>query len=427
MPARVLSTIQYEACTLARRSYRFSFHVGAVRSGKTWAAMRGFLHFAGRRFSGEKFALVAHSWDQMTSVVLSEIEQWLAEADIPYIPFAAKPKHIDIPAANGGSNRFLTIIGDKPSTVKSIDGMTLAGAYLDEGPLLPVEVMDAVVMRCSQRDAKIVSTANPQGPLHWYKRDYMDRHSVDGSGEVLTYGLYDNPTLDPNYIKMLHAKFSGALLKRKVYGLWAASSGAIFPTLDKIIKAPPRDEEPWRYEVSADYAASSVTHAILWARYQAVTCAVAEWRHDGERDGQMPVRDQAENIVTQLGSRGHVAAWVIDPTAEGLIAELRHVLRDRGLPGDNVMGGFNDVETGLSVTIKAIEDHRIRIAPNLRETIRECADYAWDEDAGQRGDDRPARGNDHAPDALRYYVATRAQAESRRSAHPRPLIPEAAR
>ena len=32
--------------------------------------------------------------------------------------------------------------------------------------------------------------------------------------------------------------------------------------------------------------------------------------------------------------------------------------------------------------------------------------YIWDEKAAQNGEERPLKVNDHAPDALRYYVMT---------------------
>ena len=56
-----------------------------------------------------------------------------------------------------------------------IVGLTLAGAFLDEAPLMPQDYVDQVGLRCSVEGAKIVTTDNPQGPLHWFKQEYIDR------------------------------------------------------------------------------------------------------------------------------------------------------------------------------------------------------------------------------------------------------------
>ena len=39
-------------------------------------------------------------------------------------------------------------------------------------------------------------------------------------------------------------------------------------------------------------------------------------------------------------------------------------------------------------------------------TIMEFGSYIWDEKAAQRGEDRPVKENDHAMDAVRYFVYT---------------------
>jgi len=420
-----LSHRQYEACTLGQRDHRFHYCVGSVRSGKTWAAIRGFLHFAGRCYSNSEFALVAHSWKQMRGVVLKNVADWLGEIGLPYEPWSMEPKSIRIRDCHGGHNTFYLIIGNQTASVKSIDGLTLSGVFIDEMVHIPEEIIDAVVMRCSQPGAKIVSTMNPGGPLHFVKRTWIDPTVEDGSGELLTFALHDNPTLHDDYIAMLHKRFTGAQLQRKVYGLWAATSGAVWPEFHKAVKKPPEDEEPWRFEVSGDYAASSITHAILWARYPKATWAIKEWRWDGDAEGAMPIADQATAMVQSFVSSGekrrNVAAWVIDPTAEGLISELRIALQKHEEPDGRVMGAYNDVADGLNVTTQWLENKRIYVAPWLRETIAECSGYSWDENAGARGEDRPARGADHAADAVRYYCATRAMAEAKRGLSPTPV------
>jgi phage terminase large subunit len=39
-------------------------------------------------------------------------------------------------------------------------------------------------------------------------------------------------------------------------------------------------------------------------------------------------------------------------------------------------------------------------------TIQEMQTYAWDSKAAQRGEEKPLKVHDHAPDAFRYFAKT---------------------
>ena len=67
----------------------------------------------------------------------------------------------------------------------------------------------------------------------------------------------------------------------------------------------------------------------------------------------------------------------------------------------------NDVLDGLRMTATMISLRRIRArrgaCPNVE---REVAAYVWNEKAVLRGEEDPLKENDHAMDALRYFVKT---------------------
>ena len=109
-----------------------------------------------------------------------------------------------------------------------IVGLTLAGAFLDEAPLMPQDYVDQVGLRCSVEGAKIVTTDNPQGPLHWFKQEYIDeRENINA--EWIHFELRDNPSLPESYFRQVETQFTGAFYRRMVLGEWTATSGAIYP------------------------------------------------------------------------------------------------------------------------------------------------------------------------------------------------------
>jgi phage terminase large subunit len=48
----------------------------------------------------------------------------------------------------------------------------------------------------------------------------------------------------------------------------------------------------------------------------------------------------------------------------------------------------------------------VKIHESCTGLISELELYVWDEKAAQSGEEKPLKTNDHAPDALRYYVMT---------------------
>ncbi len=68
---------------------------------------------------------------------------------------------------------------------EKIRGMTLAGAYVDEASVLPESFCKMLLTRLSVEGARLYATTNPDSPMHWLKRDYLDRASlwICGDGE----------------------------------------------------------------------------------------------------------------------------------------------------------------------------------------------------------------------------------------------------
>jgi phage terminase large subunit len=97
----------------------------------------------------------------------------------------------------------------------------------------------------------------------------------------------------------------------------------------------------------------------------------------------------------------HLEALLVDPSAAGLIAEMRA----EGLPvreADNVVrDGIQRVKARWA---NAGDGHpRLTISPSCVNTAAEAESYTWKENnAGIK--DEPEKVNDHAMDSLRYMV-----------------------
>ena len=125
---------------------------------------------------------------------------------------------------------------------------------------------------------------------------------------------------------------------------------------------------------------------------------VREWVYDGRTDGQLTEEQQAARIHRELVGRHSISEVVIDPAALGFRMALgRGLQRCRSsLPRTRCLPGIQKVTEEIDTNLIKID------VEGCPELARQGYNYRWDERAGQRGEDRPAKEDDHGLDALRY-------------------------
>ncbi len=138
---------------------------------------------------------------------------------------------------------------------------------------------------------------------------------------------------------------------------------------------------------------------------------------------------QADFVLQALAlQRRHgVSMFYADPSAAGLIADLRA----SGLPvqpaKNDVLGGIRHVQARLAV--QGDGRPRLTIDPECANVRSELLSYVWRERSDGTRLDAPEKANDHAMDALRYalYSAGIAPPAPARSSQPRVAAPPAPR
>ncbi|WP_018682191.1 PBSX family phage terminase large subunit [Actinokineospora enzanensis] len=378
---------------------RLNVWEGSIRSGKTIASIARWLLYV-RTAPPGPLAMIGRTRDSAYRNVIDVIAD-LAPDAITYTPGAPRCRIL---------GRTVHVLGAHDAKAeKTIRGLTLAGAYVDEITVLKEDFFVQLLGRSSVRGAKLFGTTNPDSPAHWLRKKYLLR-----AGELNLYtvhfALFDNPGLSQEYKDSIASEFTGLYYKRFVLGLWVAAEGAIYDMLDENRHhhaAPPRNR--WqRAWISIDYGTSNPTHAVLLVLAADDTgrdrlWCVAEWQHNGREAGQLTDAQISARLATwataELADTGLVPTTVLDPSA----ASLRVQLRADGWPG--LRSADNRVDDGIKATASLLGGERL-----LVDTTRcpilwdELCGYVWAEEALLRGDEEPAKVDDHGPDALRYGV-----------------------
>jgi len=287
-------------------------------------------------------------------------------------------------------NRNVWFVGAPDvSAVSTIQGSTLALAYVDEATNLPEPFWKMLESRLRVPGAKLLATCNPEGPAHWLKKDYIENKELDLVH--WSFNLEDNPSLDDAYKQQLKASYTGMWYNRYILGEWALAHGAIYDCYDHDNEYQNPFPSPSYYIVGIDYGTTNATAAVLCAvtpnRWPQIRVE-AEYYYDSAKKGRSKTDQELTRDIKDFIGYKNISAIYLDPAA----ASLKIALRQSDLP---VLDAKNDVVPGIKTVAKFIGGKNIVIHKGctiLREHIQS---YAWDPKAADRGEDKPIKKNDH--------------------------------
>lgn len=321
--------------------------------------------------------------------------------------------------------RTVLLVGANNETSRTkIQGLTLAGAYVDETSTLPETFFNMLVSRLSVPGARLWVTSNPEGPAHWLKIRWLDRARlwIDRDGVEHTradydpqrdpdlvrvsWKLEDNEHLDPTYVRETKASYVGMFFRRYVLGEWVASEGAVFDFWDPATHVIAHDDLPSiarHIALGVDHGMTNPSAAVLVGiGTDGNLYALDEWWCATPVNSAKPtVEQQSAMLRGWLAARGVKPEWIpVDPAAEAFRTQLWADGERRIMPAENA------VTYGIAVVSSLLGTGRLRISDRCVNLITEIPSYSWDDKAAARGEDKPVKLNDHAVDALRYALAS---------------------
>lgn len=384
-------TLSPKQClSLYQATKRFNIWVGAVRSGKTHASILKLIDLLKSGPPGSCM-IIGVNRDSIQRNVLVSLYKFLGFPE-------PSPKTTETKLY--GRNVYFVGAHDEGS-VRRIQGSTLAFAYVDEATCIPAPFWKMLLSRLSVKGSQLLATCNPEGPHHWLKKEFLDRHK---ELDLVTwnFSLDDNPSLDPKFKESLKKEYQGMWYKRYILGEWAVAHGLIYDAYDEMNEYDQPKESPNYYIIGIDYGTSNATAAVLCAvsptRWPQVRVE-AEYYYDSVKKGRQKTdAELADDIKEFIGYRS-VRAIYVDPSAASLKVELRN----KDLP---VLDAKNDVIEGIKVVSKFVSNKSLVIHKGCT-TLRECIQsYSWDPKAADQGEDKPLKKREHIMDALRYACYT---------------------
>lgn len=311
-----------------------------------------------------------------------------------------------------------------------IQGLTLQGAYVDEATTVPESFFKMLLSRLSLPGARLYATMNPDSPMHWIKRAYLDRarlhldadghmHVREAAGPDLvrfSFRLRDNETLPAEYVASLEQEYTGLWYDRYILGKWLAAEGAVYDMLElddsgrHVTGVLP---ELRQLRLAIDYGTTNPTVALLLGVSAEPRLYVArEWRYDSGGRRTLTDSEYIERLDAWLASG--CDGFFVDEHGRGLPVSLEKVICDPSAASFRAAwqrhfqrwpeAADNTVLDGIRDTASLFARSQLVFHESCIKAIEEHAGYVWDDKAQEKGDDRPLKADDHSCDALRYGV-----------------------
>lgn len=282
---------------------------------------------------------------------------------------------------------------DNVKHVDRLRGMSIKYCYGDEVATWNKGVFDMLKSRLDREYSRFDGTCNPQGPDHWFKQ------FLDSDADIFQqqYSIYDNPFLPKTVLESLEREHKGIFFDRYILGKWVAAEGLVYPMFGQQCIAKTEPREYTKFVISMDYGIQNATAMILWGLSGNVWYAVKEFYHSGRETNRQKTDMQYYEDLLALAGDLPIYRVIIDPSAASFLALIEQKRQFRVWDADN------SVIEGIQHTAQCLADGKIKINDCCTRTIQEFGVYAWEENSAE---DRPMKVNDHAMDAVRYFVQT---------------------
>lgn len=384
---------------------------GSIRSGKTLCVSSSFIDWSMSSFNNKNFALCGKTIGTFRRNIAKDLKT-IAKTK----GYKVKDKRSEnvLVISKGDTVNYYYIFGGKDESSQDlIQGITLAGAYLDEVVLMPKSFVDQCLARCSVENSKYWFTCNPGSPHHYFKIDFIDK-AEEKNFLYLHFDMNDNPTLSENKKSQYRSLYTGTFYQRYISGLWVAAEGLIYQISEKNLIDEKDIPKCSKYYIAGDYG---TYNPMAWGFYgvngtgeNKEVYKIAEYHHSG-RESQSPMSDEEyTNDFLKWKEKlekkyREVDKITFDPSAASFITALKK----KGIKvkrAKNAVKGEKDSIAGIPLIQSYISLGKYKICKKCKETIKEFYSYLWNEKRADKGEEEPIKENDHHMDADRYFFNT---------------------
>ena len=364
---------------------------GAIRSGKTMSMSLGFILWAMITFQDENFALCGKTIQSLRRNVIKPLKNLLDSFARPKLTVIEHRSENYLTITDGSvSNDFYLFGGKDESSQDLIQGLTLAGVFLDEVALMPESFVNQATGRCSVTDSKMWFNCNPEGPDHYFKREWIDK-ADEKRLKHLHFTMNDNPSLSPKVKERYERMYSGVFYDRFISGLWVLASGIIFRYFAEdpepyLIDRVETEGRTWsKLVIGMDFGGNgSMTTMILAGyqnNYQNITVLEERGLPITENIDAARICDEFVSFYRMCMEKYGRVDWVLpDSASTTMINSIITAAKKAGLPTRGISGCRKNEIAERPKTIDLLfNTNRLKIVRDCTNIIKAISSMRWDE------------------------------------------------
>lgn len=355
---------------------------GAIRSGKTIAMICGFFLWSLNSFrNGAAFILAGKTVGALKKNVIKPTLEILTAWGVPYHYVSSGDEaRIEV-----GGNVYYLYDAHNERSQDRLQGLTAAGALLDEVALMPRSFVEQAMGRCSVAGSRLWFNCNPEKPSHFVKTDLIDQAE---SKKVyhLHFMMEDNLSLDPEIRAWYETAFTGVFYRRFILGEWALTDGLVYPDYAN---------HPQTYEITqipaiqhavigVDFGGTGSAHSFTLTGFTPgyeKTVILSEYYHcnkDGKALSPLELEEAFVAFVRQAKQQFRVYEAYCDSAEQTLIQGLRLAVAKAGL-GINVRNAIKGpINERIVFTNSMFAQGRLLVHSSCKQTAKALREAVYD-------------------------------------------------
>lgn len=375
---------------------------GSVRSGKTVSMSLGFVQWAMESFDECNFIFCGKTIKSFERNVLTPLKNYLVYLGYRF-HHSLSENLLTVMSPSNKVNYFYIFGGADERSQALVQGITSAGALLDEVVLMPESFVNQVMARCSIAGAKVWLNCNPEGSTHYIKVKFIDQYEQK-KFVVCHFNLDDNLSLSEDRRDFYKRQWTGVFYRRFILGEWCLADGLVYSAFDRDTMVFSGEIDYRNYDlinIGIDYGIQNPTAYVMVGFNTKLNRleVLKDWSYSG-RDTQVQKTD--DELYSDLDNFiGDVPVHYVycDPSATSFHAIIRKRAKYKNREADN------SVNAGIAFVSMLFSLGQLYIHESCSSLLAELSAYSWDSEASEKqGRDIVLKQSDHSCDALRYVL-----------------------
>lgn len=288
---------------------------------------------------------------------------------------------------------------------EKFQGASLDFVWFDEEP--PFDIYQECRMRILDKKGEIWGTMTPLKGLTWvYDKIYLNSAGDSDLWHIMIEWA-DNPFLDEEEVASLTASMDEQTLSSRRYGRFSAQEGIVYREFDPTVHVIEPFDVPyeWQDMMSIDPGLNNPLACLFFAvDYDSNIYVVGEWYEAGKDIDyhSQKIFETADTLGWRRDSKGRLVSLIDSAATQKTLASSKSVAElffERGIAVNTRVD--KDLFAGIARVKSYFANNRIKIFSSCTNLIRELKSYWWGKG------DKPIKKDDHALDALRYYIMTK--------------------